>query len=100
MEGDRRSSFVVRRATGWYAPPDRRGYDGGAPRPGGRSLNGARAPMSRVDVALLLLVLFVIVFLFWSRNVVVRAPAAPTPVSFVIFAADRPVAGTEVAHRT
>ena len=56
--------------------------------------------MSRVDVALLLLVLFVIVFLFWSRNVVVRAPAAPTPVSFVIFAADRPVAGTEVAHRT
>ena len=55
--------------------------------------------MSRVDVALLLLVLFVIVFLFWSRNVVVRAPVALTPVALgLAFAADLPRAGTQVAR--
>ena len=44
-------------------------------------LIGAPTPVSRVDVALLLLVLLVVLFLFWSRNVVVRVPGLPTPIS-------------------
>ena len=34
--------------------------------------------ISRSELALLLLVLLVVAFLFWSRNVIVRAPGVPT----------------------
>ena len=35
--------------------------------------------MSRVDVALLVLALAIVLFLFWSRNVVVRVPGLSSP---------------------
>jgi hypothetical protein len=37
-------------------------------------------PVSRSEIALLVFVLLVIAFLFWSRNVVVRWPGIPTPI--------------------
>ncbi len=35
--------------------------------------------MSRVDLVLLVLVLVTVLFLFWSRNVVVRTPGVSSP---------------------
>jgi len=37
--------------------------------------------MSRSELALLLFVLVVVAFLFWTRNVIVRVPGVPTPIS-------------------
>ena len=37
--------------------------------------------MSRSELTLLLFVLVVVVFLFWTRNVIVRVPGIPTPIS-------------------
>jgi hypothetical protein len=34
---------------------------------------------SRSELAVLLVVLLVVAFLFWSRNAIVRAPSAPGP---------------------
>jgi hypothetical protein len=47
--------------------------------------------MSRAELALLLLVLLVIVFLFWSRNVIVRAPVDATPTPIALSQADQVV---------
>ena len=37
--------------------------------------------MSRSELTLLLFVLVVVAFLFWTRNVIVRVPGVPTPIS-------------------
>jgi hypothetical protein len=37
--------------------------------------------ISRSELALLIFVVLVVVFLFWSRNVIVRGPVNPTPTS-------------------
>lgn len=37
--------------------------------------------MTKAELALLLFVLVVVAFLFWSRNVIVRVPGVPTPIS-------------------
>src|SRR5215212_6728036 len=37
--------------------------------------------MSRSELILLLVVLVVVAFLFWTRNVIVRVPGIPTPIS-------------------
>lgn len=37
--------------------------------------------VSRAELALLLLIVLVVAFLFWTRNVIVRVPGVPTPIS-------------------
>lgn len=45
---------------------------------------GGAAVITRAELALVLLVLFVVAFLFWSRNVVVRTPGITTPISAAV----------------